>query len=161
MSARSAGDLTVETRLARLESERMIIHALHRYGQGITFKDRDLWLSAFSTEAHLTMRYWPDGTLAVDLQGRRELTAWYEQHERQWPVGSEAQITINPLVEVSGDIATSVSAFVVLMRSEEGSPSLRTIGRYDDDLARNERGIWQITNRRVATTTRQAHAPRV
>jgi SnoaL-like domain len=158
MSAPLPGDLPVETRLARLEDERMVIDTLHRYGQGITFKDRDLWLSAFFPDAHLTMRYWPDGALAVDLRGRSELAAWYDQHQRQWPVGTEAQITINPRVEVNGDAATSICSFVVLMRSEEGAPSLRTIGRYDDDLVRNENGIWQITERRVTTTTRQVQS---
>jgi 3-phenylpropionate/cinnamic acid dioxygenase small subunit len=149
----------VEARLRRIEDERAVLDALHRYGQGVTFKDRTLWLSAFAADATLTMRYWPDLQLAVDLRGHGQLAAWFDEHERQWPVGSEAQLTINARVAVDATgRANSVCSFVVLMRSDEGAPSLRTIGRYDDSFVRDDDGVWRIADRQVVTSTRRRRA---
>jgi SnoaL-like domain len=149
-------DTDERARLEVLEARFGVETTLSQYGQGITRKDRELWLGVFTDDACLTISYRGSSEAAVDLCGRDELRRWYDEHEVDWPPGTETQLTVGPRITIDGDQARATSTFVVAMVNQAGMPALRTLGTYDDDLRRTDDGRWRIARRRVTTTTRPA-----
>ena len=63
------------------------------------------------------------------------------------PPGASYHIIGTPMVDVTGDTATSEVMWTVVHRGADGRPILSMIGRHRDDLVR-EGGRWCIQRRR-------------
>jgi len=60
---------------------------------------------------------------------------------------ASAHLTSNPVIDVSGDVATAETDMVTLVRDEDGRARVRLVARYRDRLQRTAGGRWLITNR--------------
>jgi hypothetical protein len=136
-------------RLRALEDERAVIDVLYQYGHGINGKQRELWLDVFTSDASWAAKASPADEWRVLVTGRDALGAWFDEHETEWPVGTEAHIISSPRVTLDGDRAEAISFYVTLLRRDEGGPALRSTGSYRDVVVRCDDGRWRILERRA------------
>ena len=125
-----------------------IRNTIVRYGQRID--DRDL-------EGFLTL-YAPDAVHHANGQdhvGHEGITAWLTgafpriAHLRHLILGSSIQVDDN------GDTASATSDWMTVQRTDDGTPALHSVGRFEDTLAKID-GSWVFTRR---TLFRFAGAP--
>jgi hypothetical protein len=135
-------------RLRRLEDEHEVIATVYQYSHGINSKNRELWLDVFTPDGYWAARQSPESEWRFQVHGQDELRAWYDEHAREWPPGTEAHTVSSPLVVLDGDRAEARSYYVTLLRTEAG-PGLRSTGVYADKLVRCEDGRWRISERRA------------
>jgi hypothetical protein len=64
----------------------------------------------------------------------------------------------NPVIDVDGDAATAESEFVVLRRDAEGHAVIALVGRYRDQLRKNEAGGWVFVRRTGVSLAREGEA---
>jgi ketosteroid isomerase-like protein len=100
--------------------------------------------------ARLRECFTPD---AVALYGNLGRNDGYEAIEATCrsalePLTASQHLLGNHLVEISGDLATSVCYFQAqhVMESQDAGPTYIIAGRYDDDFVRSESG-WRIARR--------------
>lgn len=136
---------TVAT-LSRLADEHAVVDTLYQYGHGINAKDRELWLDVFTDDAHWAARTETDAGWNDEARGREELSAWFDEHARKWPLGSEGHIMSSARVTLDGDRAEARTYYLTLRRVE-GGPALRSTGLYEDVLVRCGDGKWRISER--------------
>jgi uncharacterized protein (TIGR02246 family) len=55
-----------------------------------------------------------------------------------------------PLIRVDGDTATATTDFVFVGRKPGGGWGVTVVGRYGDDLARDDMGTWRFTRRVIS-----------
>lgn len=67
-------------------------------------------------------------------------------------------ICSNPIIEIDGDTARAESDFVVLTRDSGGHAKISLLGRYRDELRRDERGQWLIAKRTGVSAARPGEA---
>ena len=67
-------------------------------------------------------------------------------------------LSSNPIIDVEGDGATAESDFVVLSRDDDGHARISLVGRYRDELRRDDRGRWLITKRTGVSVARPGKA---
>lgn len=142
-----ASKTTLEAVLARLralEDERDVLRTIYQYGHSYDREDHDGWVDCFTNDAEYDV-FLGDGTLAISCQGREELFAQSRGHRHA--LGRWTQhLLIEPVVELDGDLATSVAYFV---RTDDRAavPYISATGRYHDDLQRCADGKWRFTHR--------------
>jgi hypothetical protein len=135
--------IALEARLAHLEDERAILRRLHAYGHAIDTGDEAGWVACF-TEGGVFAASVEEQTW-FRVAGRAELEQFIAAHTRP-PDPPHKHLLIEPLIQLTGDGATCVSYFAVLME-HSGEPVLRVFGRYCDRLARGEDGVWRFDER--------------
>ncbi len=137
-------------RLDLIEDTAAIVDVLYRYCHSIDYGMEDDFVDCFTAEAVWEVHREGSGVHAVPplrFAGEQQLREFVEGHTRP-PELYHKHATVNPLVEVRGDLATARSYIVTIVAAPGGMPELTSFGRYIDLLVR-ERGSWRISERRV------------
>jgi SnoaL-like domain len=137
----------MSARIDALEAEREIMQLLHSYGPALDYGDEAGWAECFTADGR-----WETGgpgasSARKDLRGTAELVAFAEKHTRA-PGAYHKHCTIDPLITVEGDRATSV-AYFLRVDGIDGGPVIFAFGRYHDELVRGGDGRWRIAHRRA------------
>jgi ketosteroid isomerase-like protein len=122
-----------------LQSAEEIRNLLVRYGLFLDGKDFEGYVSLFTH----------DGVLDAPLgsaTGPENIRAMLGNV--LGPINAGFHIYANPLIEVDGDDATSMSRFSYVQAIEGALPELRLVGHYDDIL-RREDGRWKFARRKI------------
>lgn len=142
-------DDELRSKVLRLEDQQAILDRLYDYTHGINSRCRDRWLDVFTEDGVFAHRLSPTAPWRLEVRGRADLAAWFDQHADRWPLGSILNATVAPLVRtIDADMARAVSYYVLLRRNGENfSPA--GAGIYADALVRCSDGKWRIRERRA------------
>lgn len=137
----------IERRIALLEDERMIIDTLHRYGQAIDEGNAQAWAGLF-TEDGVFLCLDRDGDLILCQQGFAALAQWVRDFKAT-ETHRLKHVVMAPVVNLAGNRAEVTSYYANLIENEDPllPPRIRFIGRYDDDMVREEDGQWRFRQR--------------
>jgi ketosteroid isomerase-like protein len=133
-------------RLQALLDERAIVDVLYRWSDAFYQADWEAVLDCFTEEGAFSMTRKAGDAPNLELAGREQLTAWFEEHEARVPAGKASQVLAQPRVVVDGDTAEARSFFVVI-HNIDGAPTLFSTGRFHDRLERCPDGRWRIASR--------------
>ena len=122
-----------------LRSAEEIRNLLVRYGLYLDQKDFERYVSLFTRDGVLDA---PLGTAAGPENIRAMLG------NVLGPINAGFHIYANPLIEVHGDDATSMSRFSYVQAIDGQLPEVRLVGHYDDVL-RREDGQWKFARRTI------------
>lgn len=131
-------DLT--TRLQRLEDLQAINQLFIDYGRHLDAGDFDSYAELFADDGEVLLG--PLGR-AIGRKAIRELMTTMLAGK----VGESLHIVTSPIVNLTGDTATSSVMWTVMHRAAGGEPVVTMVGRHEDALVR-ERGQWKIQRRR-------------
>lgn len=137
----------VTDRLRRMEDEAAVIRVLYQYAHAIDYGDEPLWVDCFTEDAVWEAFNEVLGK-TMRLSGRDELARFAYEHTRP-PIAHHKHLVTEPIVQLSGDSATSSCYFLVLAAGQGGLPALATFGRYVDEHRRDGDGRWRIARRRA------------
>lgn len=139
------GARALENRIRRLEAEKAISERLHSYGHCIDYGDVDEWLDCFTEDGAFDVRRaQPAG---ATHKGRAELGRFVRAHTHA-PQHWHKHLVLDPLIDVDGDRASATSYFLRVDLIGD-RPTLRTFGRYRDQLRLCTDGTWRFTLRIV------------
>ena len=126
----------METRLQTLLNRQDILDCLTRFARGIDRLDRELFLSAFHTDA----------TIAAGpfVGGPEALANWSFAMHADYQILTQ-HVLLNHTCEIDGDIAHSETYYQFVARNRDESLMLAG-GRYVDRLERRD-GAWKIALR--------------
>jgi|RhiMetdeSRZDD1v2_1073273.scaffolds.fasta_scaffold1442348_2 ketosteroid isomerase-like protein len=122
-----------------LRSAEQIRNLLVRYGLYLDQKNFDGYVSLFTDDGVL------DAPLG-EATGPENIRAMLGNV--LGPINAGFHIYANPLIEVHGDEATSMSRFTYVQAIEGQLPEVRLVGHYDDVL-RREDGRWKFARRTI------------
>ena len=131
---------SLEAVVDELRSAEEIRNVLVRYGLYLDSKNFEGYVSLFTR----------DGVLDAPLgaaTGPENIRAMLGNV--LGPINAGFHIYANPLIEVDGDEATSMSRFSYVQAIEGELPELRMVGHYDDHL-RREDGQWKFARRKIS-----------
>lgn len=138
-----AQEPTLEQRLQRVEDELAIKRVILEYAVRLDARDFDGYVALFAKNGT-----WQSGNTVK--HGRKEIRQMLVDIYGNPPPGyvnnNSYRIVSNVLVDIDGDHATAHSRQLTIMRGENGSPTPRLSGIYDDELIR-ENGKWKILHR--------------
>jgi len=134
----------LRARIESLEAERGILRRLYSYGPALDYGREAAFVECFVEDGIFALTGHPVHTR---FQGSEQLAAFAAQHTRA-PAHVHKHCVVDPVVEVSGNEATSVAYFTRLDLEPEG-PVVHAFGRYHDHLAKGEDGIWRFVERKV------------
>lgn len=135
----------LRARVLRLEDERAIAHVLYKYAESIDYGDEVGWADCFTDDAVWHTENVVSGAVR-ERAGRSELLEFAEGHTRP-PEAYHKHMVVGPIIEVSGDNATSSSYILLVVRGPGGLPMVACFGRYVDQLRRGEDSRWRIAHR--------------
>lgn len=145
-------ELNVETRLRRVEDLLEIQRLANDYGRLLDGCDFAAYAELFAEQGELLL-----GPMAR-ATGRSAIRAAMEK-ALPGPPGRSLHIIGTPMVELSGDTATSEVMWTAISQSDDGHPVVSMVGRHRDDLVR-EGGRWVIQRRRGYVDIPAALPPR-
>ena len=130
-----------EGRLQELLDKQEIVEVLLRWCRGLDRGDEQLMASAYHPDAfdeHGTTNY--TGSAAAAGYVGKHLRA-FKRH---------LHLTLNPLIEVDGDLASAESAMIASLVPNESGPEKLMLagGRYLDRLERRD-GSWRLVHRQM------------
>ena len=131
---------SLDERLRRLEDILAIQQLFIDYGLALDAGDLDRYAQLFAIQG--TVNLGPIGRAT----GRSEIQALMAQ-TLEGLVGSSFHIVSSPQINLHGDIATSQVMWTVIHRDKNGQPQVTMIGKYHDELIR-ENGEWKIQTRK-------------
>ena len=136
-------EATIEQRLQLVEDELAIKRVVLDYAVRLDARDFDGYVALFAKDGT-----WQNGN--VVKHGREEIRAMLVGIYGDPPAGyvnnDSYRIVSNVQVDISGDHAIVHSRQLTIMRGENGSPTPRLSGIYDDDFVRED-GEWKILHR--------------
>jgi hypothetical protein len=154
-------------RIRALEAERAILATLYRYGHTIGVGDEDGWLDCFAPDGVFDVRRRvvaspadPSGNFAnhphpdvrggtrpsVRYDGRDGLRRFIAQHPRP-PQRYHKHIVVDPVIAVTGTVATVESFFLRVDAGPDGVPHVTAFGRYHDRMVEGPDGRWRFAER--------------
>lgn len=122
-----------------MDDEAAIRRLLARYCHTLDDGDVAGFGALWAGDAELAVR----GTVLRGREAIRDTVAGRQPPERRG-----RHLTVNVEADVDGDAARAVSDFVFYARADDGTPKLRFVGRYHDDLVRDG-GEWQFRRRAI------------
>jgi hypothetical protein len=125
-----------------------VLDVLYSYCYAIDYGDIPAWLECFTLDAVYDVRVGEHvgaPQRSVICTGHEQLRAFAVAHTHA-PEHWHKHLTLQPIVTVAGDRASSVSTFIRVDVSGR-DPYVRAFGRYRDDLARGLDGRWRIASR--------------
>lgn len=136
--------LSVEERLQRLEDREAISRLLMEYKRRLDARD----LAAYSRLFARDGEWWGRTGRARGPEAIRAMLEEKLTPSPPAPGPTDYHLMTNESIELNGDQATAESTFVVITRSEQDTPIVRLLGRYQDQLVRED-GEWRFASRRV------------
>jgi ketosteroid isomerase-like protein len=129
-----------------LDHEASVVSLLSRYCHAMDGDDGEAVLDCF-TEEGVFAYFLPDADEPVfRLQGRAAIAEWFAGHRARTPLGTQTHVTVNPAVDLDGDIGEATSTFLSL-RAHEGGIAVASTGRYEDRVQRGPDGRWRFVER--------------
>lgn len=134
---------TLEQRLQRVEDELAIKRVILDYAVRLDARDFDGYVALFAKDGT-----WQNGTTIKHGHDeiRQMLVGIYGNPAPGYVNNDSYRIVSNVLVDIDGDHATAHSRQLTIMRGENGAPTPRLSGIYDDELIRED-GAWKILHR--------------
>lgn len=133
----------LEQRVQLIEDEMAIKRVILDYAVRLDGRDFDGYAALFAKDG-----IWQNGNTIK--HGRDEIRQMLEGIYGAPPPGyvntDSYRIVSNVEVELKGDRATAHSRQLTIMRGEDGSPTPRLSGIYDDEFIRED-GAWKILHR--------------
>ncbi len=145
----SAGELSLEQRIQRIEDEKEIRDLMILYGQYLDAGNFSAYSQLFAKEGT-----WNGRTSNLeDIKGPAAIQATMEKAfaDRVYdPVHlGNLHLVTNVKIDVDGsDRATGYAKYTVMTRNEDNEPYVRHIGRYEDVYIRED-GQWKFFSRVV------------
>ena len=140
MSARADADAEIRSVLARIAQ------------LADTAEDLDDYLALFTEDAVWGMPANPAvGLPANQKHGRAEIRVGVEERRGsgiQGPGTSTRHILTTIAVDVESDTRATARSYYLFVDATTTTPTIKTIGQYDDVLLRGERG-WQLARRDI------------
>ncbi len=133
----------LRARVERLESEQAVVRALRRYCQAIDYGLEDEMADCFTTGGRFVIEV--GGAVVLTLEDRSEIREWVRGHSRA-PELWHKHLSLEPIIDIDGDRATSTS-YIVLLLDSGGRPTVKSFGRYVDSLVLEQDGRWRFTER--------------
>jgi len=139
----SARQATLEQRLQRVEDELAIKRVVLEYAVRLDARDFDGYVALFAKDGT-----WQNGTTVKHGRDeiRQMLVGIYGNPQPGYVNTDSYRIVSNVLVDIDGDHATAHSRQLTIMRGENGTPTPRLSGIYDDELVRED-CEWKILHR--------------
>jgi ketosteroid isomerase-like protein len=138
---------SLEKRLQCLEDRNAIVEVLYRYGHALDYGDENLWQACWHNEAAL---FWPRKGW---IHGRDSLLAAFREHSHA-PNKYHKHVVVDPLLDISGDLA-KVESYFALLHADPGGPYTYSFGRYRDVFVRCDDGDWRFRERRLEVESRR------
>lgn len=133
--------LSVLDRLRRLEDLEAIRDLFQTYRRCLDRRDLVGYSELFTEDGE-----WRGGSMRAE-GGPPAILAMLRTHFGEGTPDADWHVVANPVVEVSGDRARASSTYLVVTRSPTGTPELRLLGQYDDELVRHPDGYWLFARR--------------
>ena len=137
----------LQQRIVRLEDERAILDTLHRFGQTFDYRQDQAWAELFTEDGEfLCVDH--TGKVIIRERGRAALAKW----ARDFATGDALLMkhcVIAPVITINGHEAKVESYFSNLVENQDRSrpPHIRFMGRYSDDMVKDEAGRWRFRQR--------------
>jgi 3-phenylpropionate/cinnamic acid dioxygenase small subunit len=134
-------------RLRRLEDERAILDLIHAYSHGLDGKEYETFMECFTEDGRFAWKPIPEEVFVIDVRGTEQLDGFYRALETRVPGGLEHHALTNPRIVSYDGARARVVSWYVIVRDYGGRPSVRSTGRYLDELVRGDDGRWRIHER--------------
>jgi len=125
---------------------------LARIAQLADTGDLDEYLTCFTDDAVWAM---PDnpavGMTANEKRGQAEILAGARERRAsglQGPGTNSRHVLTTQAIDVESDTRATARSYFLFFGSTSTTPTLRTMGQYDDVLVRSDRG-WQLAHRTI------------
>lgn len=135
--------VTIEERVRHLEDLEAIRDLFQAYRTRLDSRDLVGYSQLFTDDAE-----WHGGTMRA-TGGPAGILAMLQGRYTQGEPADDRHLVVNPVIDIDGDQARATSTYVVVGRTVEGSPELRMVGEYVDDLRRGEDGRWRFARRQA------------
>jgi uncharacterized protein (TIGR02246 family) len=134
---------SLEQRVQRIEDEAAIRKVILDYAVRLDARDFDGYVALFAKDGT-----WQNGnTVKHGRDEIRQMLVGIYGEQKPGSVNTDSyRIVSNVEVELNGDRATAHSRQLTIMRGENGSPTPRLSGIYDDEFIRED-GAWKILHR--------------
>jgi uncharacterized protein (TIGR02246 family) len=133
-------DDRLEARLKVLEDRMAIQQLFIDYGRHLDAGDFDSYATLFADEGEVLLG--PMGR----AKGPDDIKAMMTR-VMAGEVGKSYHLITSPMINLDGDRATSDVMWSVIVKGDDGRPSLTMVGRHLDELVR-ERGAWKFLRRK-------------
>jgi hypothetical protein len=146
-------------RLGRLEAERAVNLALHRYAHAIDYGDRETWIDCFTAGGAFDVRvrsdrleqdapdFGPPRVKGTRYVGREQL-AGFVANQTCAPAFWHKHILAAPVMTFAADgRRVSLSSYFFVLDEPQGHPVVRAFGRYLDEMVLGEDGLWRFVER--------------
>jgi uncharacterized protein (TIGR02246 family) len=137
-------DSELERRLRVLEDKEEIRSLLQEYRRTLDVRDMRAFSDLYARDGS-----WSGGSgTATGPEGIHDMLVAALPDNPPWPGSTLWHWISDPAITVDGDRATADSLWMHVRRAEGDTPLLPTLGRYEDDLIRED-GRWRFQLRRV------------
>lgn len=123
-----------------------MLQTLYRYGHSIDYGLEQDWLDCFTASGAFDVRRRVFPASSRRYEGREALAQFIALHSRA-PQRWHKHMLITPMISVGGHEATARSYFTRLDASDDGTPYVRSFGRYLDELVKEPDGVWRFVER--------------
>jgi len=135
----SETDEELRARLRRLEDLEEIRQLFVDYGRHLDRGDLDAYVELFTDDGELLLG--PLGRARGHEQIREVMT-----RSTKTSAGSSWHLITSPVISLEGDRASSEVMWTVVVRGEDGRPTVPMLGRHRDILVRRD-GRWRFLRR--------------
>jgi hypothetical protein len=135
-------------RLHVIETRQEGIELLSHAARTIDLADPDEWLDCFTQDGAFRYQATTEDIDTFDVRGVRALRQWFVEHRREYPVGKQAHLLVNPVFLVEGDAIQAISTYFTLV-SNAGSVFVASHGTWKDSLVRCQDDRLRIHERRA------------
>ena len=138
-------------RVIRLEDERAIVDALHRYGQAADDGDDRAWSHLFVEDGVFLCHDRGENVLLRE-QGRPALAQWLRNF-RANEVRLTKHCVLAPVVRIEGERALVKSYLTRISENADpyAPPFLLLMGKYRDEMIKESDGRWRFAQRTALT----------
>jgi SnoaL-like domain len=142
---------TLLARVTRLEDERAILDALHRYGQAADDGDDRAWSNLF-VENGVFLCLDRDENVVLREQGHPALAQWLRNF-RANEVRLTKHCVLAPVIRIEGERALVKSYLTRISENADpyAPPFLLLMGKYRDEMIKEGDGQWRFTQRTALT----------
>ena len=136
-------ELSIEDRLAVLESRESIRELIHAYGRALDHRNFNDFAALFEPDEGT----WVGGFGSAT--GRDAIFALMDErigHAREPVQPTSHHVFTNIEIDVQGDAATASTKWIFVVPSPEGAPQWRFLGHYEDRFVRRN-GRWYFLRR--------------
>ncbi|MGY2067284.1 nuclear transport factor 2 family protein [Blastococcus sp. SYSU DS0619] len=122
-------------------------NVLNRYSVAYDENDMTEMADTFADEAVLTMRI-AKGDLIGPFEGKEAVMKLMTDSLAS-QTDQRRHVTTNVVVRSEDEASASVTSYLTLISVKDGSATLLSTARYEDELVRESDGAWRFTKRHI------------